>query len=79
VRADIVSCVAVCVLTLSPVWLCACLQAMYTEYRAVTETEKAEVVGLGGLHVVGTGEGTAVSGQHGVSCLCDIACMACWK
>lgn len=29
-------------------------QAMYTEYRAVTETEKAEVVGLGGLHVVGT-------------------------
>lgn len=30
---------------------------MYDEYRAVTETEKAEVVSLGGLHVVGTGEG----------------------
>ena len=27
---------------------------MLSEYRAVTEAEKAEVVALGGLHVVGT-------------------------
>lgn len=32
------------------------LQSMYDEYRKVTEAEKADVVGLGGLHVVGTGE-----------------------
>jgi hypothetical protein len=30
---------------------------MYAEYRRVTDVEKADVVGLGGLHVVGTGEG----------------------
>jgi hypothetical protein len=29
---------------------------MYDEYRKVTETEKADVVALGGLHVVGTGQ-----------------------
>lgn len=29
-------------------------QAMLSEYKAVTDTEKAEVVALGGLHVVGT-------------------------
>lgn len=29
---------------------------MLLEYRRVTEQEKAEVVSLGGLHVVGTGE-----------------------
>ncbi|KXZ52913.1 hypothetical protein GPECTOR_8g291 [Gonium pectorale] len=29
-------------------------QAMLSEYKAVTEVEKAEVVGLGGLHVIGT-------------------------
>ncbi|PNW75221.1 hypothetical protein CHLRE_12g517900v5 [Chlamydomonas reinhardtii] len=28
--------------------------AMLSEYKAVTEVEKAEVVGLGGLHVIGT-------------------------
>lgn len=27
---------------------------MLSEYKAVTDTEKAEVVALGGLHVVGT-------------------------
>lgn len=27
---------------------------MLAEYKAVTDAEKAEVVGLGGLHVVGT-------------------------
>jgi preprotein translocase subunit SecA len=27
---------------------------MLEEYKKVTEAEKAEVVGLGGLHVVGT-------------------------
>ena len=30
------------------------LQAMEEEYRQVTEQEKAEVVQLGGLHVIGT-------------------------
>lgn len=30
------------------------LQAMEQEYREVTEQEKAEVVQLGGLHVIGT-------------------------
>ncbi|EFJ50912.1 hypothetical protein VOLCADRAFT_57571 [Volvox carteri f. nagariensis] len=29
-------------------------QAMLSEYKAVTEVEKAEVVALGGLHVIGT-------------------------
>ena len=30
------------------------LQAMEADYRAVTEQEKAEVLALGGLHVIGT-------------------------
>ncbi len=30
------------------------VQIMEAEYKEVTETEKAEVVDLGGLHVVGT-------------------------
>lgn len=30
------------------------LQAMEREFKAVTDQEKQEVVGLGGLHVIGT-------------------------
>ena len=49
------------------------MQSMYNEYRAVTETDKAEVVGLGGLHVVGTGEGGGWLGFFGGGgdCLCS--------
>jgi hypothetical protein len=35
-------------------------QAMLDEYKAVTDQEKAEVVALGGLHVVGTGDSERV-------------------
>ena len=37
--------------TWSPSWI---WQAMESEFRDVCEQEKAEVVGLGGLHVIGT-------------------------
>jgi hypothetical protein len=48
------------------------MQSMYNEYRAVTETEKAEVVGLGGLHVVGTGGGGWLGFWGGGGfCLCS--------
>jgi hypothetical protein len=55
---------------------CWCVQSMYNEYRSVTETEKAEVVGLGGLHVVGTGEeGLTAFCWQGISVLGDCACV----
>jgi preprotein translocase subunit SecA len=38
------------ILTAAPV----CLQAMLFEFKTVTDQEKADVVALGGLHVVGT-------------------------
>lgn len=45
------------------------MQAMLLEYRRVTEQEKAEVVSLGGLHVVGTGvAGSIASGLCHSSC-----------
>ena len=34
--------------------LCNVLQRLEADYKAVTDAEKAEVVKLGGLHVVGT-------------------------
>ena len=34
--------------------LCDNLQRLEADYKAVTDAEKAEVVKLGGLHVVGT-------------------------
>eukprot|EP00878_Enallax_costatus_P030904 GHUV01033713.1.p1 GENE.GHUV01033713.1~~GHUV01033713.1.p1 ORF type:complete len:170 (-),score=49.84 GHUV01033713.1:160-669(-) len=42
----------------------AAYQAMLLEYRRVTEQEKAEVVSLGGLHVVGTGMAGLTVGLH---------------
>jgi hypothetical protein len=38
----------------APPVVAAAPQAMLSEYKAVTEVEKAEVVSLGGLHVIGT-------------------------